>query len=379
MRQDGAREDELPSIAVMDAASTAAAAIEIAGLAAEGTARDEARTAWLGLATACGTGAALAIAMRRGGRILGALALRLPIHRCPALPHRLEMSALLLARDVPRREAALALLERAEEEATGRAASLLTMELPAGDPDVAILRARGFRLTGRVPGGAGHGRDALLFWKDLAAGAQPPLPAPPPRDGVEVLAHDRLFRSYLALDRLELRHRLFAGGTSGVVGRDLVVRGPAAAILLWDPDRDQVALVEQFRVGALAAGMDPWILETVAGVVEPGEDAAEVARREALEEAGARVDEMVHVGRHLSSPGCSDETVETFVGRVDASRLGGIHGLADEGEDIRVVVMDAADAIAACADGRIANAITLIALQWLALNRAALAARWRRA
>ncbi|MFZ9450165.1 MAG: NUDIX domain-containing protein, partial [Alphaproteobacteria bacterium] len=177
----------------------------------------------------------------------------------------------------------------------------------------------------------------------------------------------------------ELRHRLFAGGTSAVVGRDLVVRGPAAAILLSDPDRDQVALVEQFRVGALAAGMDPWILETVAGVVEPGEDAAEVARREALEEAGAQVGEMERIARYLSSPGCSDETVESFVGRVDASRLGGLHGLPEEGEDIRVVVMDASAAIAACADGRIGNAITLVALQWLALNRAALAARWRRA
>jgi ADP-ribose pyrophosphatase len=194
-----------------------------------------------------------------------------------------------------------------------------------------------------------------------------------------VLAHDRLFRSYLALDRFELRHRLFAGGTSGVVGRDLVVRGPAAAILLYDPDRDQVALVEQFRVGALAAGMDPWILETVAGVVEPGEDAADVARREALEEAGAQVGEIERIARYLSSPGCSDETVESFVGRVDASRLGGIHGLPEEGEDIRVVVMDASAAIAACADGRVGNAITLVALQWLALNRAALAARWRRA
>jgi ADP-ribose pyrophosphatase len=379
MRQEGAREDGVPVVEVVDAATMEDAAVEIARLAHEDDARGQARECWAGLARDCAAGKALALVARRGTRIRGALALRSLAGTGPGRAHRVEIGAFAVGRDEGGADVASALLARVEQEARRLSASLLTIELRQGDPHAALLRARGFRLSGRIPGGAGPGIDALLFWKDLSAGAPPPLPAPPQRDDVEVLAHDRLFRSYLALDRFELRHRLFAGGTSAVVGRDLVVRGPAAAILLYDPDCDQVALVEQFRVGALAAGMDPWILETVAGVVEPGEDAAEVARREALEEAGAQVGEMERIARYLSSPGCSDETVESFVGRVDASRLGGLHGLPEEGEDIRVVVMDASTAIAACADGRIGNAITLVALQWLALNRAALAARWRRA
>lgn len=198
-------------------------------------------------------------------------------------------------------------------------------------------------------------------------------------DSHEILRRERLFKSYLALDSLTLRHRLHAGGMSPPIKRDLLVRGPAVAVLLYDPDRDEVALVEQFRVGALAAGMSPWVIETVAGLIDKGETPRAVALRECEEEAGARPSALVRVCRHLASPGCTDETVEIFVGRVDTRGIGGIHGLPEEGEDIRVLVMKRAEALAACADGRIANAITLIALQWLELNRATLATRWERA
>ena len=194
---------------------------------------------------------------------------------------------------------------------------------------------------------------------------------------VEVILRERLFKNYLAIDRVVLRHRLHAGGISPPVSRDLVARGAAAGVLLYDPDRAMVVLVEQFRIGALAAGVDPWVIEIVAGIVEPGESAAEVACREAMEEAGARVKALIPISRHLASPGFTDETVSTFLGQVDSRSLGGIHGLAEEGEDIRVVAMTVDEALVACSDGRIANAMTLIALQWLGLNRHALAGRWQ--
>jgi ADP-ribose pyrophosphatase len=195
-------------------------------------------------------------------------------------------------------------------------------------------------------------------------------------DDYEIQQRRRLFKSYLALDAVTLRHRLHAGGMSPPITRDLLVRGPAVAVLLYDPRRNEVALIEQFRVGALAAGMSPWVLETVAGMIEAGESPRDVALRESREEAGAAPDALIRVCRHLASPGCTDETVEIFIGRVDSSALGGIHGLPEEGEDIRVVVMDIDEALQACEDGRIANAMTLIALQWLALNRDRLATRW---
>ena len=199
----------------------------------------------------------------------------------------------------------------------------------------------------------------------------------PASQDVQILQRERLFKNYLAIDRCVLRHRLHAGGMSAPISRDVIARGPAVGVLLLDPARDRVILVEQFRIGALCAGMDPWVIEIVAGVVEPGEDPRDVARRESREEAGAEVDALIPIARHLASPGITDETVETFLGRVDSDGLGGIHGLAAEGEDIRVVAMTVDEALVACSDGRIANAMTLIALQWLALNRRTLEARWQ--
>ena len=199
----------------------------------------------------------------------------------------------------------------------------------------------------------------------------------PASQDVQILQRERLFKNYLAIDRCVLRHRMHAGGMSAPISRDVIARGPAVGVLLLDPARDRVILVEQFRIGALCAGMDPWVIEIVAGVVEPGEDPRDVARRESREEAGAEVDALIPIARHLASPGITDETVETFLGRVDSDGLGGIHGLAEEGEDIRVVAMTVDEALVACSDGRIANAMTLIALQWLALNRRTLEARWQ--
>lgn len=194
---------------------------------------------------------------------------------------------------------------------------------------------------------------------------------------LDILAIERPFTGFLKIERYTLRHRLHAGGMSATLSREVLRRGPAAGILLYDPDRDAVVLVEQFRIGAHIAGMPAWVLEVVAGLIEPGESPADVARREAKEEAGADVVTLAPMLRFTASPGCSDETIDLFIGRIDSRAVGGVHGLAHEGEDIRVVVLSRDDAGKACADGRVANAMTLIALQWLELHRARLPALWR--
>ncbi len=187
------------------------------------------------------------------------------------------------------------------------------------------------------------------------------------------VCHDGFFR----LERYRLRHELFAGGWSGELVRELLERGHAVAVLLYDPGREQVVMVEQFRIGAMASGEHAWMLEVVAGIVEADEDPQEVARRESREEAGCTVEALIPISRFIPSSGGCSEHVTLYCGRVDAAKADGVHGLAHEGEDIRVRVMPVAEALALLEDGTVLSAMTLIALQWLALNRSRLRERWR--
>ncbi|MCD6060123.1 MAG: nudF [Moraxellaceae bacterium] len=196
-------------------------------------------------------------------------------------------------------------------------------------------------------------------------------------EDVVVEKRETLFQGFYRIDKLHLRHRQFAGGMGSVITREMFVRHPAVGLLVYDADADSVLLIEQFRVGALANEY-PWQMEIVAGLVEPGESQEMVARREAQEEAGVAVDLLEKVMEFLPSPGGSDESFTLFVARADLSMAGGIHGLPEEGEDIRVNVMSLNQALAALQRGRINNAPAIIALQWLALNKPRLQARWKR-
>ena len=195
------------------------------------------------------------------------------------------------------------------------------------------------------------------------------------RDDVEIIEHQTLWRGYFRMDRYRLRHRLFAGGWSEPIERELFERGQAAALLPYDPLRDEVVLIEQFRVGALA-GDNPWLIEIVAGIIEEGESAEDVVRREVVEEAGREVTDIVPIANLYTTPGASSERIALFCGRIDAGGAGGHFGLAHEGEDIRAFAEPVTAALKRLNDGAIANATTLVALQWLALNRDSLRKQW---
>lgn len=193
----------------------------------------------------------------------------------------------------------------------------------------------------------------------------------------EVLDKSRVYSGFFCLDRYQLRHRLFCGAWSPPVIRECLERGHAVAVLPYDPVRDQVVLIEQFRIGALTTPTGPWLLEIVAGIIGPEEEKLAVARRETHEEAGCVLTDIVPVCEYLISPGGASETITLYCGRVDASRAGGIHGLPEEHEDIRVHVLPRGEAMALLAKGAIYSATPIIALQWLELHYQELLARWR--
>jgi len=196
----------------------------------------------------------------------------------------------------------------------------------------------------------------------------------------EVIATETLFQGFFRVERRRFRHALFGGGMSPVVERELIQRGDAAAVLVYDPGRDAVVLVEQFRVGALNEPDGPWLFEVIAGMIEKGESPEDVARREAREEAGCRLEgeDLEPIASYLSSPGNVSERVWMYCALIDAGGLhGGVHGCAHEDEDILVHVVPFRDAWDMLRDGRIQAAMPIIALQWLALNRQRLRKRWR--
>jgi len=192
-----------------------------------------------------------------------------------------------------------------------------------------------------------------------------------------ILLREVLFQGYFRVDRLHLQHDLFDGSQSPVFTREIFHRSPSVAgVLLFDPQHDKVVLVEQFRAAPAEGGKDPWMVEIVMGMVDATESPEQAARREALEEAGCKVQEMQSIASYYSSPGGTSEYVHLFVGRIEAPANGGLFGMRSEHEDIRVHVMDAMKAISLLYANKIQDAQTLVALQWFAMHHTDLRSRW---
>ncbi|CRE67904.1 ADP-ribose diphosphatase [Yersinia enterocolitica] len=206
--------------------------------------------------------------------------------------------------------------------------------------------------------------------------SQQPSPVTFDKNDVEIIARESLYKGFFSLNLYRFRHRLFNGEMSGEVKREIFERGHAAVLLPYDPLRDEVVLVEQLRIAAIDSSPSPWLLEMVAGMIEEGETVEEVARREAQEEAGIHIDRCKPVLSYLASPGGTSERLSIMVGEVDATTAEGIHGLADENEDIRVHVVSREQACRWVDEGAIDNAASIIALQWLALHHQSLRAEW---
>lgn len=192
----------------------------------------------------------------------------------------------------------------------------------------------------------------------------------------ELLASETVHDGFFQLQRHRLRHGSFHGGWCDPIVRERIERLAAVSILLYDPDSDSVVLVEQFRVGRMGQAADAWSLETVSGFCDTEhETPEEVARREVVEETGCQLLALRSIGVFFVSPGMSVERIHLFCGRVDATGAGGVHGLAHEGEEIRVVVLPRAEAVARLF-GDLDSTSVIMALQWLELNRDALVQDW---
>ena len=196
------------------------------------------------------------------------------------------------------------------------------------------------------------------------------------KETVALVRHEVAFQGFFKVGRYFFRHSLFQGGMSEIISREVFERGQAAAVLPYDPSRDEVVLIRQFRAGSYVAGLHPWNWECVAGIIEEGEDAADLVKREAVEESGLEVSDLLPLHKVMLTPGACSERCELFLGRVNTGKAGGVFGLKSEGEDILVKVMPFAEAFAMSERGEVENVMAVLALQWLALHHEEVRKRW---
>ena len=211
-------------------------------------------------------------------------------------------------------------------------------------------------------------------------------PFPPDQSGpwveIERETVPYTFRGLFRVIEADLRYRRFDGRMSKSIKRINFERGDAVGVLLYDAEQDAVVLVRQFRypvyvrlspeARAGAGAQEAWILEIVAGVVEAGQTAPEVGRRELLEETGYVIQGSLHfIATIYPSPGGTSERIHIYWGEVrvqERTHTGG--GLEAEGEDTQVFTVPFKAAMDMVAGGEIVDAKTIIALQHLALHKA---------
>ncbi|MBQ4876983.1 NUDIX domain-containing protein [Pseudoalteromonas luteoviolacea] len=182
-----------------------------------------------------------------------------------------------------------------------------------------------------------------------------------------------LYDGFFKIEEYVFEHALFAGGVSEPIRREILERGHAVAVLPYDPVSDEILLIEQIRIGALATKDSPWLLECIAGMAEGSDDLEAVVRKEAQEEAGLDLSELHYMRSYLSSPGGTTERLYLYLAQVNLRDYqGGTFGLPEEGEDIKAHVMSFDEAICRLESEEIDNAATVISLQWLALNKSKL-------
>jgi nudix-type nucleoside diphosphatase (YffH/AdpP family) len=193
----------------------------------------------------------------------------------------------------------------------------------------------------------------------------------PPLAGLQIADRRAPYDGFFRVEELDLRFPRFAAGLSPLVTRAVFVMADAVTVLPYDPIRDRVLLIQQFRVGPFARGdRAPWMLEPIAGRIDAGETPEATARREAAEEAGLTLGTLHKIPESYPSPGAVSEYLYSFVAEADLpDGIAGISGLASEAEDIRGS-LHAFDAVLEMADsGQLRATPLLMSVYWLARHR----------
>ena len=188
---------------------------------------------------------------------------------------------------------------------------------------------------------------------------------------LELIDQTRGYDGFFKINILSFRHRLYLGGYSPIIKREVFSRGQAVVVLLYDLKAQCVVLVEQCRAGALMHALEQnvpekaWLIEPVAGMIDTGESAEQACLRETQEEAGVRIEKVEFVCQFYPSPGGCDEILHLYAAEIESTQVPKYAGLAEEGEDIRLIKLPFKEVKKGLKEGLFNVSSTLIALQWL--------------
>jgi nudix-type nucleoside diphosphatase (YffH/AdpP family) len=188
---------------------------------------------------------------------------------------------------------------------------------------------------------------------------------------VEVFSDTRPYSNFFTMQEQDLSFRRFNGEMSETVNRAAFIGGDAVIVLPYDPKRDRVMLIEQFRMGPhMRADPHPWMLEPIAGRVDAGESPEDCAHREAQEETGLTLSKLYELPSHYPSPGASSEYFYSYLALCDLTdSAAGISGLDHEVEDIRSHIISYDRLIELMDQKEITNGPLLMCILWLSQKR----------
>ena len=183
---------------------------------------------------------------------------------------------------------------------------------------------------------------------------------------VEIQSREYAFKGFVQVEKVSLRHRLFNQTEyTTTIQRELIRRKEAAGVLIYNDQQQKFALIEQFRVGAIDDDVSPWQLEIIAGVLDGDESPESCIRRESVEESGCELNQIRHLFSFYPSAGACDEIFHLYVAQAALPAEGGVFGMPDESENIKLHIIDYSDLCILLQSNRLKNAPVIMALQWL--------------
>lgn len=191
-----------------------------------------------------------------------------------------------------------------------------------------------------------------------------------------ILNYEKIYDGFCKVFKIKFNHSKFDGSKSNDLEHELFVRQPCVGVLPYNPNTDEIILIKQFRIGAVdplknfKANFNPWLLEIVAGVIDKENESPEnTAIRECIEEAGCKIDKLIPMHEYLVSPGANNEKIQLFCGLFSHEYRPGLFGVEDENEDIKTYIYSLDEAKELLSSGKIYNAASIVAIQWLLLNK----------